>query len=216
LQGERSRWKRCTGNAYGIFDLHTSKARNELKVVLLHLWRFNVKTIGGDLLIFHSLIYITHNNITGPRQYFIYITFFSILQKTSCLLSIPLGPAISNSRPTAAAREVGAVLAAEHHNNPYPTLPAANLSRFSVSPPHPAAAAVEQARKTVTWSLDRHRRHHQYAAAAASEDRKAVKIQVAGWRGARGLSIGCFWKTPSEGGGGGSFMLILYTNITMK
>jgi hypothetical protein len=30
-----------------IFDLHTSKARYELKVVLLHLWRVNVKTIGG-------------------------------------------------------------------------------------------------------------------------------------------------------------------------
>jgi hypothetical protein len=116
----------------------------------------------------------------------IYIKFFSFLHKTSCLLSIPLGTAISNnSRPTA-ARE--AAVAAEHHNNPYPTLPAANLSRFSVSPPHPAAA-VEQARKTVTWSLDRHRRHHQYAAAAASEDRKAVKIQVAGWRGTRGVSI---------------------------
>ncbi len=97
-------------------------------------------------------------------------------------------------------------MAAEHHhNNPYPTLPAANLSRFSVSPPHPAAA-VEQARKTVTWSLDRHRRHHQYAAAAAaSEDRKAVKIQVAGWRGTRGVG---FRKTPSKGGV--SFMLILY------
>ncbi len=95
------------------------------------------------------------------------------------------------------------MLAAEHHNNPYPTLPAANLSRFSVSPPHPAAAAVnEQARKTVTWSLDRHRRH-QYAAAAASEDRKAVKIQVAGWRGTGGVSIGCFWKTLSKGRGGG-------------
>ncbi len=30
-----------------IFDLHTSKARYELKVVLLHLWRVNVKTIHG-------------------------------------------------------------------------------------------------------------------------------------------------------------------------
>jgi hypothetical protein len=28
-----------------IFDLRTSKARFELKVVLLHLWRVNVKTI---------------------------------------------------------------------------------------------------------------------------------------------------------------------------
>jgi hypothetical protein len=31
----RSRWS------------HTSKARDELKVVLLHLWRVNVKTIPG-------------------------------------------------------------------------------------------------------------------------------------------------------------------------
>jgi hypothetical protein len=31
-----------------IFKLHTSKARYELKVVLLYLWRVNVKTtIGG-------------------------------------------------------------------------------------------------------------------------------------------------------------------------
>jgi hypothetical protein len=30
-----------------IFDLHTSRARYELKVVLLHLWRVNVTTIGG-------------------------------------------------------------------------------------------------------------------------------------------------------------------------
>ncbi len=34
-------------NAYGIFDLNVSKARYERKVVLLHLWRVNVKTIGG-------------------------------------------------------------------------------------------------------------------------------------------------------------------------
>jgi len=30
-----------------IFDLLTSKARYELKVVLLHLWCVNVQTIGG-------------------------------------------------------------------------------------------------------------------------------------------------------------------------
>jgi hypothetical protein len=30
-----------------MFDLHTSKARYELKVVLLHLWRLNVKMIPG-------------------------------------------------------------------------------------------------------------------------------------------------------------------------
>ncbi len=30
-----------------VFDLHTYKARYELKVVLLHLWRVNVKSNGG-------------------------------------------------------------------------------------------------------------------------------------------------------------------------
>ncbi len=30
-----------------IFDLHISKAKYELKVVLLYLWSVNVKTIGG-------------------------------------------------------------------------------------------------------------------------------------------------------------------------
>ncbi len=30
-----------------VIDRHTSKARYELKVVLLHRWRVNVKTIGG-------------------------------------------------------------------------------------------------------------------------------------------------------------------------
>jgi hypothetical protein len=30
-----------------IFDLHTSKARYKLKIVLLHLWRVNVKAIPG-------------------------------------------------------------------------------------------------------------------------------------------------------------------------
>jgi hypothetical protein len=41
MQDERSRWM--------IFDLHTSisKARYELEVVLLHLLRLNLKTIGG-------------------------------------------------------------------------------------------------------------------------------------------------------------------------
>jgi hypothetical protein len=46
LQDERRRWMRYTVRR--IFDLHTSKARYyELKVVLLHLRRVNVKTIGG-------------------------------------------------------------------------------------------------------------------------------------------------------------------------
>ncbi len=62
LQDERSRWK-----IMRIFDLHTSKARSELKVVLLHLWRVNVKTIGGFINItLADLLHINlrHNNIT--------------------------------------------------------------------------------------------------------------------------------------------------------
>jgi hypothetical protein len=34
-----------------VFDVHTSKASKILKVVLLHLWRVNVKTIGGFICI---------------------------------------------------------------------------------------------------------------------------------------------------------------------
>jgi hypothetical protein len=54
---------------YCIFDLHTSKARYELKVVpvLLHLWRVSVKTIGGFInipLADSSHINLRHNNIT--------------------------------------------------------------------------------------------------------------------------------------------------------
>jgi hypothetical protein len=47
LQEERSRWMR-----YNVY-LHTSKVRYELKVVLLHLWSVNVKTIRGfiDILV---------------------------------------------------------------------------------------------------------------------------------------------------------------------
>jgi hypothetical protein len=59
-----------------IFDLHTSKAGYELKVVLhLHLWRVNVKTIGGFInipLVDLSHLNLRHNNITHtvgrPRQ----------------------------------------------------------------------------------------------------------------------------------------------------
>jgi hypothetical protein len=51
-----------------IFNLHTRKARCELKVVLiLHLWRINVKTIGGFInisLADLSHINLRHNNIT--------------------------------------------------------------------------------------------------------------------------------------------------------
>ncbi len=34
-----------------LFDLHASKARYELMVVLLHLWHVNVKMIGGFISI---------------------------------------------------------------------------------------------------------------------------------------------------------------------
>ncbi len=34
-----------------IFDLNTSKVKYELKVVLLHFWRVNVKTVGGFIYI---------------------------------------------------------------------------------------------------------------------------------------------------------------------
>jgi hypothetical protein len=49
-----------------IFDLHTSKASHELKVVLIHLWRVNVKTIRGFISIHladFSHIYLRHNSI---------------------------------------------------------------------------------------------------------------------------------------------------------
>jgi hypothetical protein len=62
-----------------IFDLHTSKTRYELKVVLLHLWRVNVKTIPRFVnipLADFSEINLRNNNITSdtntvdrPRQY---------------------------------------------------------------------------------------------------------------------------------------------------
>jgi hypothetical protein len=55
-----------------IFDLHTSKARYELKVVLLHLWRVNVKTTGGfsniSLADFLSHINLRHNNISSSSN----------------------------------------------------------------------------------------------------------------------------------------------------
>ncbi len=34
-----------------VFDTQTSKASKELKAVLLHLWRVNVKTTGGFIYI---------------------------------------------------------------------------------------------------------------------------------------------------------------------
>ncbi len=50
-----------------IFNLHTSTARYELKVVLLHLWGVNVKAIGGFINITltdlsHKIL--RHNNFT--------------------------------------------------------------------------------------------------------------------------------------------------------
>jgi hypothetical protein len=49
-----------------IFDLHTSKARYKLKVVVLNLWGVNVKMIGGFIniqLVDLSHINMRHNNI---------------------------------------------------------------------------------------------------------------------------------------------------------
>ncbi len=62
-----SRWKKCGWDIMRIFDLHNSKARYELKVVLLDLWRVNVKTIGGFIdipLADLPHINLRHNNIT--------------------------------------------------------------------------------------------------------------------------------------------------------
>jgi hypothetical protein len=55
------------GDIMGIFDLHINKARYVLKVALVHLWRVNVKTIGGFInipLADFSHINMRHNNIT--------------------------------------------------------------------------------------------------------------------------------------------------------
>jgi hypothetical protein len=65
LQDERRRWMIYI--IMGIYDLHSSIARYELKVVLLHLWRVNVTTIDGFInipLADLSHIYLRHNNIT--------------------------------------------------------------------------------------------------------------------------------------------------------
>jgi hypothetical protein len=45
------------------FDAHTSKFSKELKVVLLHLWRVNVKTTGGFVYI---LLEDFHMDKTAP------------------------------------------------------------------------------------------------------------------------------------------------------
>ncbi len=44
-----------------IFDLQTSKARYELKVALLHLWRVNVKMISGFINI--TLVDLSHSKL---------------------------------------------------------------------------------------------------------------------------------------------------------
>ncbi len=43
LEGKKAGVARCEY----VFDVHTSKVSKRLKVVLLHLWRINVKTTGG-------------------------------------------------------------------------------------------------------------------------------------------------------------------------
>ncbi len=48
---------------YSIFDPDTSKARYELTVVLLHLWRVNVKTSTGFIYISLADFFI---NKTAP------------------------------------------------------------------------------------------------------------------------------------------------------
>ncbi len=66
-----------------MFDAHTSKASREFKVVLLPLWRVNVKTTRGFIYIsledFHMDKTARNNNITNctiivdrPRQYRIF------------------------------------------------------------------------------------------------------------------------------------------------
>jgi hypothetical protein len=52
-----------------IFELHASKARYELKVALLHLWRVNIKMMSefvniplADLQ--YHIVNLRHNNIT--------------------------------------------------------------------------------------------------------------------------------------------------------
>jgi hypothetical protein len=76
-----------------IFDLHISKAKYERKVVLLSLWRVNVKTIRGFIdistqwfLLISSYIKLRHNNITSgtntvdrPRHHF-YLLLPGLLQ----------------------------------------------------------------------------------------------------------------------------------------
>jgi hypothetical protein len=42
-QGKKVGAARCES----VFDVHTSKASERLKVVLIHLWRINVKTTDG-------------------------------------------------------------------------------------------------------------------------------------------------------------------------
>jgi hypothetical protein len=46
-----------------IFDLHISKAKYELKVVLVHLWRVNVKTIRGFINILFDDFFVDKTDI---------------------------------------------------------------------------------------------------------------------------------------------------------
>jgi hypothetical protein len=50
-----------------IFDLHTSKARCELKVVLFHFWHVNVNTIRGFMNILLANFFIDK---TAPLYYY--------------------------------------------------------------------------------------------------------------------------------------------------
>jgi hypothetical protein len=52
-----------------IFDLHTSRARYELNVILIHIWRVNVKSTGGFIYtpladFFFSHINLRHTNLS--------------------------------------------------------------------------------------------------------------------------------------------------------
>jgi hypothetical protein len=51
-----------------VFDVHTSKASKRLKVVLLHLWRINVKTTGGFINISDEDFHMVKK--TAPKKYY--------------------------------------------------------------------------------------------------------------------------------------------------
>ncbi len=74
-----------------ILDLQTSKARYELKVVLLNFWRVNVKTIRGFInnpLADLSRINLRHNNITTNTNTILYCRY----RKRQYITEIKLAP----------------------------------------------------------------------------------------------------------------------------